>query len=154
MTLKNSKGFTLLELIITATVLLILASASIPLVKNGIRRDKELQLSRSLREIRLAIDEYRKAAELQKIKAPSSEDNLCPKTLEELVEGVSASGSTTKKIKFLRRIPIDPFTGKREWGFRSTSDDSKSRSWGGGHIYDIYSLAPGIGLNGIPYGDW
>ncbi|MEY3314752.1 MAG: type II secretion system protein [Holophagaceae bacterium] len=154
MKITNAKGFTLLELVITATVLLILASASVPLVKNGIRRDKEIQLSRNLREIRLAIDEYRKAAEFQKIKAPPSENNLCPSTLEELTDGVAATGSTSKKIKFLRRIPTDPFTGKAEWGLRSTSDDPKSRSWGGGHIYDVYSLASGTGLNGIPYGDW
>ena len=154
MNIPNAKGFTLLELVITATVLLILASASVPLVKNGIRRDKELELSRNLREIRLAIDEYRKAAEFQKIKSPATENNLCPSTLEELVEGVAATGSTSKKIKFLRRIPVDPFTGKAEWGLRSTSDDPQSRSWGGGHIYDVYSLAPGTGLNGIPYTDW
>jgi len=97
MKITNAKGFTLLELVITATVLLILASASVPLVKNGIRRDKEIQLSRNLREIRLAIDEYRKAAEFQKIKAPPSENNLCPSTLEELTDGVAATGSTSKK---------------------------------------------------------
>ena len=154
MNIPNAKGFTLLELVITATVLLILASASVPLVKNGIRRDKELELSRNLREIRLAIDEYRKAAEFQKIKSPATENNLCPSTLEELVEGVAATGSASKKIKFLRRIPVDPFTGKAEWGLRSTSDDPQSRSWGGGHIYDVYSLAPCTGLNGIPYTYW
>jgi general secretion pathway protein G len=147
-------GFTLLELVVTATVLLILASATVPLARNGFKRQQELELRRSLREMRMAIDEYKKQAEQQKIKAPPVDANFYPESLEILVEGVPVTGSASRRIKFLRRIPVDPFTGKAEWGMRSTSDDANSTSWGGGHVYDVYSLSQGTGMNGIPYREW
>jgi general secretion pathway protein G len=147
-------GFTLLELVVTATVLLILASATVPLAKNGHRRQQELELRRSLREMRMAIDDYKKQAEQQKIKAPPAEANFYPATLEVLVEGVPATGSLSKKVRFLRRLPVDPFTGKAEWGMRNTNDDPTSTSWGGGHVYDVFSLSQGTGMNGIPYKEW
>jgi general secretion pathway protein G len=147
-------GFTLLEVVVTATVLLILASATVPLVRNGLKRQQELELRRDLREMRMAIDEYKKQAEQQKIKAPPPEANFYPASLEVLVEGVAATGSISKKIRFLRRLPVDPFTGKAEWGLRNTSDDPTSTSWGGGHVYDVYSLSQGTGMNGIPYREW
>jgi general secretion pathway protein G len=148
------RGFTLLELLVTATVLLVLASVTVPLVRNGMRRQKELELRRDLREMRTAIDAFRLDAQQQKIKAPPAEANFCPESLEQLVEGVPATGSASRKLKYLRRIPIDPFTGKAEWGMRNTSDDPKSSSWGGGHVWDVYSLAQGEGMNGIPYREW
>ncbi len=148
------RGFTLLELVVTATVLMILAAVTVPLAKNGFRRQQELELRRDLREMRLAIDEYKKQAEQQKIKAPPPEANFYPESLELLVEGVPVTGSASRKVRFLRRIPVDPFTGKAEWGLRSTSDDANSTSWGGGHVYDVYSLASGTGMNGIPYREW
>jgi general secretion pathway protein G len=147
-------GFTLLELVVTATVLLILASATVPLARNGFKRQQELELRRSLREMRMAIDEYKKQAEQQKIKAPPVEANFYPESLEVLVEGVPVTGSTSRRVKFLRRIPVDSFTGKAEWGMRNTSDDANSTSWGGGHVYDVYSLSQGTGMNGIPYREW
>jgi len=147
-------GFTLLELVVTATVLLILASATVPLAKNGLRRQQELELRRSLREMRTAIDDYKKQAEQQKIKAPPAEANFYPASLEVMVEGVPATGSISRKVRFLRRIPVDPFTGKAEWGMRNTADDANSTSWGGGHVYDVYSLSQGTGMNGTPYKEW
>jgi general secretion pathway protein G len=147
-------GFTLLELVITATVLMILASVTVPLARNGLKRQQELELRRSLREMRLAIDEYKKQAEQQKIKAPPAEANFYPESLEIMVEGVPVTGTLSRKVKFLRRIPVDPFTGKNEWGLRNTSDDANSTSWGGGHVYDVYSLSSATGMNGIPYRDW
>ena len=152
--MKPQGGFTLLELVVTATVLLILASAVVPLARNGFKRQQELELRRSLREMRMAIDDYKKQAEQQKIKAPPAEANFYPESLELLVEGVPATGSLSRKVRFLRRLPVDPFTGKAEWGLRSTSDDANSTSWGGGHVYDIYSLSQGTGMNGIPYREW
>jgi general secretion pathway protein G len=151
---NQQRGFTLLEMVVTATVLLILASAAVPLVKNGLRRQQELDLRRSLREMRMAIDEYKRQAEQQKIKAPPAEANFYPASLEVLVEGVPAAGALNRKVRFLRRIPVDPFTGKTEWGLRNSSDDPTSTSWGGGHVYDVYSLSNGTGMNGIPYKDW
>jgi len=147
-------GFTLLELVVTATVLLILASATVPLAKNGLRRQQELELRRSLREMRTAIDDYKKQAEQQKIKAPPAEANFYPASLVVMVEGVPATGSISRKVRFLRRIPVDPFTGKAEWGMRNTADDANSTSWGGGHVYDVYSLSQGTGMNGTPYKEW
>jgi general secretion pathway protein G len=151
---SRQAGFTLLELVVTATVLLILASVAVPLARNGLKREKELELRRDLREMRLAIDEYKKQADQQKIKAPPAEANGYPESLEIMVEGVPAAGSISRKVRFLRRIPVDPFTGKAEWGLRNTNDDANSTSWGGGHVYDVYSLAPGTGMNGIPYREW
>ncbi len=152
--MSRQGGFTLLELVVTATVLMILASVTVPLARNGLKREKELELRRDLREMRLAIDDYKKQADQQKIKAPPAESNGYPESLEVLVEGVPAAGSLSKKVRFLRRVPVDPFTGKAEWGLRSSSDDANSTSWGGGHVYDVYSLATGTGMNGIPYREW
>jgi general secretion pathway protein G len=151
---KRQSGFTLLELVVTATVLLILASVTVPLARNGLRRQQELELRRDLRELRLAIDEYKRQAEQQKIKAPPAEANFYPESLDILVEGVPMAGSASRKVHFLRRIPVDPLTGKAEWGLRNTSDDPTSTSWGGGHVYDVYSLSKGTGMNGIPYSQW
>lgn len=147
------RGFTLLEMAVTATVLLILASAAIPMAKNGVRRQRELELRRALREMRMAIDSYKTMAEQRKIKPPPPENNGYPESLELLVEGAPTDKASVK-IRFLRRIPVDPFTGKAEWGFRSVSDDAGSSSWGGGNVYDVYSNAIGTGSNGIPYREW
>ena len=151
--MKRQRGFTLLEMLVTATVLVILASAVIPMARNGIRRQKELELRRDLREMRLAIDDYKNKVDQQKIKAPPPESFGYPESLEILVEGQTMMGKTTK-MRFLRRIPVDPFTNKAEWGMRSISDDAASTSWSGGYVYDVYSLAPGVGSNEIPYKEW
>ena len=152
--MRKASGFTLLELIVTATVLLILASVAVPLAKNSLRREKELELRRDLREMRMAIDSYKAAVDQQKIKPPPQENNGYPESLETLVEGVPLTNSPSRKMKFLRRVPMDPFTGKAEWGLRSLSDDPDSTSWGGGNVYDVYSLAPGKGSNGKDYKEW
>lgn len=149
----RARGFTLLEMLTTVTVLLILASAVVPMAKNGVRRQKELELRRSLREVRLAIDSYKTQVDQQKIKAPPLENNGYPESLEILVEGAPMMGKTLK-MRFLRRIPVDPFLGKAEWGLRSIADEPDSTSWGGGNVFDLYSMAPGTGMNGIPYREW
>ena len=150
---RLSRGFTLLEMVITATMLLILASAVIPMAKNGVRRQKELELRRSLREMRLAIDAYKLAVDQQKIKLPPPENNGYPESLEILVEGTPAMGKTTK-VYFLRRIPVDPFSGKPEWGLRAVTDEPETTSWGGSSVYDVYTKSQGKGMNGIPYRNW
>jgi general secretion pathway protein G len=152
--MNKQRGFTLLEMLVTAAVLLVLASAVIPMAKNGIRRQRELELRRDLREMRMAIDDYKAKVEQQKIKAPPAEAFGYPETLEQLVEGVQMKDKASGKIRFLRRIPVDPFTGKAEWGMRAVGDDPTSSSWGGGNVYDVYSLATGVGSNEIPYRDW
>jgi general secretion pathway protein G len=151
--MKFQRGFTLLEMLVTAAVLMILASSVMPMARNGIRRQKELELRRDLREMRLAIDDYKKQVDQQKIKAPAPENNGYPESLEKLVEGETMMGKTTK-MRFLRRLPVDPFTNKADWGMRSITDDPTSTGWGGGNVYDVYSLAPGTGSNEIPYKEW
>lgn len=140
-------------MLITATVLIIMASAVVPMARNGIKRQKELELRRALREMRLAIDNYKSMVEQQKIKPPPLENNGYPETLEVLVEGVPAMGKNMK-IRFLRRIPVDPFSGQPTWGMHSVSDEPNSTSWGGGNVYDVYCLNEGTGMNGIPYKNW
>jgi len=143
-----------MELLITATVLMILASAVVPMAKNAVRRQKEIELHRILRELRTAIDDYKAAVDQQKIKPPPPEAMGYPESLEVLVEGVPMSGRITGKMRFLRRIPIDPLTGRGEWGFRSVNDEPGATSWGGGSVFDVYSQATGTGMNGVPYKDW
>ena len=150
----SQAAFTLMELVITCTVLLILASAVIPMAKNGIKRQKELELRRDLREMRLAIDAYKLAVEQQKIKPPPVENMGYPESLDILVEGAQASGSLSGKFRFLRRIPVDPFTGHTDWGLRSINDEPTSTSWGGGNVFDVYTQAKGTGMNNISYRDW
>jgi general secretion pathway protein G len=150
----RQRAFTLLEMLVTVTILAILASAVFPLAKNGIKRQKELQLRRGLREMRLALDAYKSAVDNQKIKAPAPENNGYPDSLEVLLEGALQTGRSSAKIRFLRRIPVDPFTGTAEWGLRSINDEPDATSWGGSNVFDVYSLAPGTGLNGVPYKDW
>ncbi|MBP1628414.1 MAG: hypothetical protein H6Q00_2889 [Holophagaceae bacterium] len=154
MQLKScQRGFTLLEMLTVATILVILASAVIPMVKNGMIRQQEVELRRDLREMRTAIDNYKAMADQQKIKSPPVENNGYPESLEVLVEGVPLTGKAIK-MRFLRRIPVDPFTGKAQWGLRSAQDEANSTSWGGGSVYDVYSLSDRKGMNGIPYKDW
>ena len=152
--MRKSYGFTLLEMLVTATILVILASAVIPMAKNGIRRQKELELRRDLREMRMAIDDYKAKVDQQKIKPTSVENLGYPESLEILVEGVQMKDKATGKVRFLRRIPVDPLTNKAEWGQRSVTDDPTSTGWGGGNVYDVYSLAQGVGSNGIAYNQW
>ena len=149
----RQKGFTLLEMLVTATVLLILASAVVPMARNGVRRQRELELRRDLREMRMAIDSYKAMAEQNKIKGPPPENMGYPESLDILVDGVPVTGKD-QKIRFLRRIPVDPFTQKPDWGMRSLADDPTSSSWGGGNVFDVFSMAQGTGSNGIPYRQW
>ena len=147
-------GFTLFEMIITCTVLLILASAVIPMAQNGLKREKELALRRDLREMRQAIDAYKLAVDQQKIKPPPPENMGYPESLDILVAGAQANGSLNGKIRYLRRIPLDPFSGRAEWGMRSINDEPNSTGWGGGNVFDVYSLAQGTGMNGVAYKEW
>lgn len=138
-------------------MLLIMASAALPLTKVTMQRQKEGELRRALREMRTAIDKFKDAADTGKI--PGTElrpDNEgYPSTLELLVEGVPLAGDATgKKLKLLRRVPIDPMSGQAEWGLRSYQDRADSTSWGGENVYDVYSLANGTALDGTRYGDW
>lgn len=146
-------GFTLAEVVIVAAILAILAAAVIPLVHTTRTRTKETELRAALREIRYAIDEYKRYSDAGLLPVDLGTDGY-PKELEILVEGVDVVGQVDYKARFLRRIPVDPMTGEAEWGLRSYQDDPDSHSWGGENVYDVHSLSEGVGLNGVPYAEW
>jgi general secretion pathway protein G len=150
-------GYSLVELLAVTVVLLVLASAVMPLAQVTVQRTREVELRRALREMRTAIDHFKDAADLQQIAAPDLKAGAegYPPTLEVLVEGVRASGDATgRKLKFLRRVPMDPMTHSQEWGQRSYQDDADSTSWGGQNVYDVYSKSGGTALDGTKYVDW
>ncbi len=151
---RPTAGYTVVELLVVCTVLSILAGATFPLAKHTFRRQKEFELRAALREMRNAIDEYKRYSDAGLIPIELGTEGY-PSELEVLVEGVQLVGEVRDvKKKFLRRIPIDPMTGEPEWGLRSYQDDWDSTSWGGENVYDVYSLSQARGLNGIPYEEW
>lgn len=150
---RREAGFTLAELVMVAAVLTILATATLPVAKFTAKRSKEADLKLALREMRMAIDEYKRYSDAGLIPVDLGTEGY-PKKLEVLVEGVQLVGQVDKKLKLLRRIPVDPMTGKDEWGLRSYQDASDATSWGGEDIFDVYSLSKGTGLNGVPYRKW
>jgi general secretion pathway protein G len=150
---RRSAGFTLAELVTVAAVLAILAAVTLPIAKFASKRSKELDLRQHLREMRFAIDEYKRYSDAGLIPVDLNTDGY-PKKLEILVDGVDIVGQINKKVKFLRRIPVDPMTGKDEWGLRSYQDKPDETSWGGENVYDVYSQSEGVGLNGVPYTKW
>lgn len=151
---KSQSGLTLVELIVAFTILMILSSMAVPLTRYKVRRDHEIQLQRALDEIRTAIDKYKDAAELGQLGTQKLDSDNYPESLEQLVEGVKATGAVDKKIKFLRRIPKDPMTNSYDWGKRSTRDDPKSQSWGGQNVFDVYTKSTEKGRDGTPYSEW
>ncbi len=150
---RREAGYTLAELVMVAVILVILASAVPPVVKFAGKRMKEGELRYSLRTMRLAIDDFKRYSDAGLIPIEFGTQGY-PKDLETLVEGVDLVGQVDKKVRFLRRIPVDPMTGETEWGLRSYEDDPDSDSWGGQDVFDVYSLSQGVGLNGIPYAEW
>ena len=154
---RGSGGYSLVELLAVTVILMVLASAVMPLAKVTVQRAREAELRRALREIRTAIDRYKDAADLQQIAATDLKTGAegYPPKLEVLVEGVRANGDASgRKLKFLRRIPMDPMTHTQEWGMRSYQDDADSTSWGGQNVYDVYSKSGGTALDGTKYVDW
>ena len=156
--LQRQCGLTLLELLIAMTILGVLASAVLPMAEVTATRTKELELRRSLRLLRTAIDEYK--ADFDKAKAgnkiiTSINDTGYPKSLDELVDGKDWGDLYPSPRKYLRRIPKDPFdTSGEGWGLRSYTDDPDSTVWGGDDIYDVYSQSTAVGLDGTPYNTW
>ena len=149
--LSREAGITLLELIIACSILLIISSAAMPLVRITIVRSRESELRRDLREIRNAIDHYKDMADVAAFQTEVT-SNGYPPDLDTLVKGVVIAGN--KRVRFLRRIPVDPMTGRADWGMRSVQDDPDSTSWGGNNVFDVYSKSTGIALNGTKYSDW
>jgi general secretion pathway protein G len=147
---KGERGLTLVELIVTVAILAILAAGAAPIARYKVKRDKERELRYDLWTMRDAIDKYKDAADKGAFQTKVDSQNY-PPDLQTLVDGVDVQG---KKVKFLRRIPIDPMTGKQEWGMRSMQDDPTSDSYGGQSVFDIYSKSQGVALDGTKYSDW
>ncbi len=148
---RAERGLTLVELIVAITILAILAGAAVPIARVRIRREKERELRRALWEMRDAIDRYKDAADRGAFQVKVGTEGY-PADLETLVEGVDVGG---KKVRFLRRIPTDPMTGKAEWGKRCMQDDPKSESWCGDNVFDVFSTSQAISRDGTSkYSEW
>jgi general secretion pathway protein G len=149
-------GFTYLELIATAAILMILASAILPTAKVMRIRNKEIELRRELRTLRTAIDRYKLAVDQGKIGGTDVKlgSEGYPPDLETLVKGVNQVGRLEGKLKFLRRVPIDPMTGDADWGMRCYQDDEDDESWCGENVYDVRSTSGGTALDGSKYNAW
>lgn len=147
------RGFTLLELLATMVILILLTSVALPMARIRIQRTREVELRRDLRQLREAIDRYKDYYDRGQI-PPTPDSFGYPPDLDTLVEGVVLKGSSEGKYKFLRRIPIDPMTGKADWGLRAMQDDPDSTSWGGSNVFDVYTKSQGIALDGTRYATW
>ena len=150
-------GFSFVELLIVTALIGILASAVMPLAHVAMQRTREVELRRTLRELRTAIDHHKDAADQGMIAATELKlgNEGYPPTLAVLVEGVRAAGDATdRKLKFLRRIPIDPITGSKEWGMRSYQDGPDARTWGGQNVFDVFTTSDRTALDGTKYKDW
>jgi general secretion pathway protein G len=151
---RNQRGLTLVELVVAFTIMLVLTCMAVPLARSKVRATRERDLRHSLDEMHKAIDKYKDYADLGYLGPQKAGTNNWPETLDVLVDGVKLPGPEGKKMRFLRRIPIDPFTGKAEWGLRSDQDDPKSQSWGGQCVFDIYSKTMEKDASGRPYSEW
>jgi len=150
--MSSQRGFTAAELVMVCALLAILAAVALPTARFTVKREREAELRLALRLMRNAIDDYKRLADQGMIQVDLGTEGY-PKTLEILMEGVDIVGQTVKR-KFLRRIPIDPMTGKAEWGLRSYQDERDSFAWGGQNVYDVYSLSEATALDGTKYKDW
>ena len=150
----SERGMTLVELIVACTIMAVLTTMAVPLARYKVRRDKERELTYALRTIHKAIDDYKDAALAGKIQIKMGTDGY-PEKLEDLVKGVDlVQSAEKKKIKFLRRIPIDPMTGSTDWGMRSTQDDPDAKSWGGQNVFSVYTKSTDRARDGTPYSEW
>jgi general secretion pathway protein G len=153
---RTERGFTYFELLATVIILMILASAILPTAKVLRKRQKEIELHRSLRIVRTALDGYHDAVRQGRIGGTDVKvgSEGYPPDLDVLVKGVSQVGKIDVKLKFLRRVPVDPMTGKAEWGKRCYQDEPDDTTWCGENVWDVYSQSQGVGLDGSKYKEW
>jgi len=151
---KNQRGLTLVELVVTFTIMLILSTMAIPLLSVKVRTQREVDLKYALREMYTAIDKYKDACD-QGVFGATKQGTFCyPESLDILVEGVKTQSADGKKLKFLRSIPRDPFTDGTDWGLRSMQDDSKAETWGKENVFDVYTKSRDRDRDGKPYSEW
>ena len=153
MKFANHRGFTLIELMMSVMIISILVGLAVPLARNSIKREKEIELRTALREMRTAIDKFKDASDRGFIMVKVDTEGY-PEKLQDLVDGVQMVGAVDKKLKFLRRIPKDPMTNSTEWGQRSYQDDPKATSWGGQNVFDVYTKSDGTAFDGTKYNEW
>ena len=150
-------GYSFVELLVVASIILILASAIVPLARVTVQRQREVELHRVLREMRIAIDKYKDAVDsgqMGSVDVKTGNEGY-PADLQTLVDGVTAANDASgRKLKFLRRVPIDPMTKSTDWGLRSYQDRPDSTNWGGQNVYDVYTKSGGTALDGTKYRDW
>ena len=151
---RGRRGMTLIELIVATTIMMLLTAMAVPMARSRVRREKERDLRLALREIHTAIDQYKDKADKGELGQLKVGTEGYPETLEILVEGVKIANQVDKKVKFLRRIPLDPMTNTREWGLRSMQDDPKSQSWGGQNVFSVYTKSFARAGDGTPYSEW
>ena len=150
---RREAGFTMVEVAIVAVMVAILAGMVIPVARYSLRRQKELELKHQLRTMRESIDKYKQLSDAGLIPLEIGGEGF-PPDLETLAKGVDLVGQVKKKQRFIRKLPIDPMTGKAEWGLRSYQDEPDSFAWGGQNVYDVYSLSQAKALDGTYYKDW
>lgn len=150
---RSESGVTLLELIIATGILMVLATAALPVVHMSVQRTKEAQLHKALREIRDAIDHYKDYADRNLIRVEVGSEGY-PPDLDTLVKPLQIGAGSDRKVRFLRRIPVDPMTGRAEWNLQSVQDDPDSTSWGGNNVFDVHSKSQGTALDGTKYAEW
>ena len=151
---RRQRGLTLVELIVAFTIMLILTAMAVPLARSKVRAARERELRFALDDMRHAIDKYKDFADANAFGPIKLGTNGYPESLDQLVEGVKLAGAKDQKVRFLRRIPRDPFTGKTDWGMRSDQDDPDSTSWGGQNVFDIYSKTYEKAPDGTCYCTW
>lgn len=151
---KNQRGLTLVELIVSFTIMLVLSTMAVPLARYKIRRDREVALREALKEMRTAIDKYKDDSDSGKLGQTKLDSYGYPESLDVLVEGVKMAGTVDANKRYLRRIPKDSFTNSREWGKRSMQDDPTSTSWGGQNLFDVYTTTMEKARDGTPYSEW
>jgi len=151
---RNQRGLTLVELIVAFTILLILTTMSVPMARYKVRRDRERELRYALREMRTAIDKYKDMSDSGQLPPAKIGTEGYPESLEILVEGVKKAGQVDQKVKFLRRIPRDPFTNSTDWGKRSMQDDPKTQGGGGQNVFDVFTKTTERARDGSSYSEW
>src|SRR5579859_421845 len=151
--ISPSAGMTLLELIIACSILMVLSSMALPAFRYTVIRQKEAELHYDLRTMKDAIDRYKDLADQHKFRTEVGSENY-PPDLDTLVKGVQIGAGDDKRLRFLRKVPVDPMTGQADWGLRCVSDDPDSTSWCGKNVFDVYSKSTGTALDGTKYSDW
>jgi general secretion pathway protein G len=151
---SRRRGMTLIELIVATAIMMLLTYMAVPLARGRVRREKERALREALYEIRHAVNEYKDHADKNEFGPIKVDTEGYPESLEILVDGVKIANKVDKKVKFLRRIPLDPMTNTRDWGKRSMQDDPKSTAWGGQNVFDVYTNSMDKAPDGTPYSEW